>query len=307
MRRLITPILAGVFAVCAIWSPSGLAQSSTFARIAAWNQQGVRFTTGGEVVPISKPDQLRIAIAAINPDVIALSEVNSPASMDQIVATPFSNGATYKVDMDPNQSTPQQIAVLFKDSPDISITNRRAIPDSDDGNPGLRKAYAFDGKIRNFDFILIAVHLKSGRGATERKTRTRQVKAIARFIREETLSGAEKDVLVMGDYNMIPGQDAVNFSNLSPGSASNEFLRFISSSLSGASHIGTCINASQFNGNLLDGFAISRAHTNEWTGYIRIQQLQALLPSMWCDKYKSTFSDHLPIVARFRVSSPDDD
>src|SRR6185436_7726928 len=163
MRRVLTLILATALGVSAIWTPYTLGQAQTFARIAAWNQQGVRFTAGGEVVPIHKPDELRTAIAAVNPDVIALSEVNSPASMEEIVATPFSNGATYKVNMDPNQSTPQQIAVLFKDSPDVSITNRRSITDSDDNNPGLRKAYAFDGRIRNFDFLLIAVHLKSGR------------------------------------------------------------------------------------------------------------------------------------------------
>ncbi|MEK6278784.1 MAG: endonuclease/exonuclease/phosphatase family protein [Acidobacteriota bacterium] len=307
MKRVFTLILALTLGVSISWAPASLGQSQTFARIAAWNQQGVRFTGQGQAIPVNKPEQLRTAIAAINPDVIALSEVNSPASMDEIVATPFSNGATYKVSMDGSQPGLLQIAVLFKDSPDISITNRRAISGSDDNNSALRKAYAFDGKIRNFDFLLIAVHLKSGRTNANRKTRNSQTKAIASFIRTETANTNEKDVLVVGDYNMIPGQDAVNFSNLSPGSASNEFLRFISSTLSGPSHIDTCVNASIFKGNLLDGFSISRVQTTEWTGFIRIQQLQALLPNMFCDKYKRTFSDHLPLVARFRVSSPDDD
>lgn len=305
-RRLLTLSVAMVVAASLSFSAASSSQPSTFARVAAWNQQGVRFNNEGPI-PIHKPEQLRAAIAGINPDVIALSEVNSRESLDEIVATPFANGASYKVDMDNDQPIPQKIAVLFKDSPDISVGNRRAVPDSDDNNPGLRKAWAFDVKIRNFDFLLIAVHLKSGRGNQERNTRNKQTRAIARFIRDETTGGSEKDVLVVGDYNMVPGQDAQNFSNLSPGSASNEFLRFVSSSLSGPSHIGACTGASAFTGNLLDGFSISRVHTGEWTGYIRIQQLQALLPNMWCDKYKSTVSDHLPLVARFRVSSADDD
>lgn len=287
-------------------SSVAFSQSLTFARVAAWNQQGVRFTAQG-VVPINKPEQLRAAIAAINPEVIALSEVNSRAAMDEIVATPFANGARYKVEMDNDQTMPQKIAVLFKDSPEISVTNRRAVPGSDDNNPELRKAWAFDVKIRNFDFLLIAVHLKSGRAKAQRTIRTHQTRAIAGFIRQETAATGEKDVLVMGDYNMVPGQDAENFNNLSPGSNANEFLRFISSSLNGPSHIDTCLNASAFTGNLLDGFSISRVQTREWTGYMRISQLQALLPNMWCDKYKSTVSDHLPLVARFRVSLPDDD
>ena len=306
MKRFFTLILALSLGVSIGWTPAGLGQPQTFARLAAWNQQGVSFTDDDQVVPIHKPAQLRAAIAGINPDVIALSEVNSRAAMDEIVATPFANGQSYRVDMDDSQPGPQKIAVLFRVSPDVSITNRRAIPGSDDNNAALRKAYAFDGRIRNFDFLLIAVHLKSGRGNTERKTRNRQTKAIATFIRDQT-NGPEKDVLVVGDYNMVPGQDAENFSNLSPGPNSNEFLRFISSTLGVPSHIGTCVNASNFTGNLLDGFSISRAHTSEWTGSIRIQQLQALMPNMWCAKYKATVSDHLPLVARFRTSSPDDD
>ncbi len=306
MKRFFTLILTSALGLSIGWTPAGLGQPQTFARIAAWNQEGVKFTSDDQIVLVHKPVQLRAAIAGINPDIIALSEVNSRASMDEIVATPFANGQTYKVDMDDSQPTPQKIAVLFRASPDITITNRRAIPGSDDNNVALRKAYAFDGRIRNFDFLLIAVHLKSGRGNPERQTRNRQTKAIATFITEQT-AGSEKDVLVVGDYNMVPGEDGQNFSNLSPGPGNNEFLRFVSSTLGGPSHIRTCVNASSFTGNLLDGFSISRAHTGEWTGFIRIHQLQALMPNMWCEKYRTTVSDHLPLVARFRVSSADDD
>jgi len=257
---------------------------------------------------VNKPAELRTAISAIDADVIALSEVNSRESLDEIVATPFANGARYRVDMENNQPVPQMLAVLFKDNPNISVSNRRAIPGSDEGQPDrLRQAWAFDVKIRNFDFLLIAVHLKSGRDTEEREIRTCQVRAISRFITAHTDATGEKDVLVVGDYNMVPTQDQRNFANLSPGKQNNEFLRFISSTLSGPSHIGRCTNASDFTGNLLDGFSISRLHTPEWTGFIRIQQLQALLPNMWCAKYKATISDHLPLVARFRVDGADDD
>lgn len=304
LRRLM--IVCSVVSAClAITGPS---YSQTFARVAAWNQQGVRFDDQGVVHKVNKPAELRAAISAIDADVIALSEVNSRASLDEIVATPFGNGARYKVDMDNNQPVPQMIAVLFKDSPNISVSNRRAIPGSDEGQPDrLRQAWAFDVKIRNFDFLLIAVHLKSGRDTEEREIRTCQVRAIARFITAHTEATGEKDVLVVGDYNMVPTQDQRNFANLSPGKQNNEFLRFISSTLSGPSHIGECTNASNFTGNLLDGFSISRLHTPEWTGFIRIQQLQALLPNMFCAKYKATISDHLPLVARFRVDGADDD
>lgn len=301
-------------AMAVVWlSSSSVAYSQTFARIAAWNQQGVEFP-GGDTppVPVHKAAQLRAALAAINADVIAMSEVNSRADMDEVVATPLANGVRYKVNMDDNQSVPQKIAVLFKDRPDISVTNRRAIPGSDDNQPGrLRDAFAFDVKIRNFDFLLIAVHLKSGRGNAERATRSRQAAKIAAFIKHEVDTNPEKDVLVLGDYNMVPGQDAVNFAKLSPGPANNEFLRYISDEVPGhpPSHIQTCTNQTSFEGNPLDGFGISKTHTHEFTGFVRVLPLHTTLapPNRGCFNYKRFVSDHLPVVARFRVSGTDDD
>lgn len=315
MKRLFTRkcFLIAVVLTLVLLSLPAFTYSQTFARVAAWNQQGVEFPNDAEgPVPIHKPRQLRAAIAAINADVLALSEVNSKAALDEIVATPFANGFRYKVNMDDNQPGLQKIAVLFKDRPNISVTNRRAIPGSDDGQPERnRKAYAFDVRIRNFDFLLIAVHLKSGRGNTERNIRSRQAAAIAAFIRNHVDTKPEKDVLVMGDYNMRPSQDAVNFAELSPGPPNNELLRYISSEIPGEppSHIQECINQSRFEGNLLDGFAISDEQTREWTGFIRILPLHRTLasPNRGCRRYKSRVSDHLPLVARFRINSADDD
>jgi endonuclease/exonuclease/phosphatase family metal-dependent hydrolase len=284
-----------------------IGQSLTFTRIAGWNQQGVAFDNQGVPHPVSKPEQLRAAIAAMDADIIVMSEVNSKQSMEEIVATPFPNNVTYKLSMDDDQPTPQKIAVLFRDHPEISVTNRRAIPGSDDNLPErLRKAWAFDVKIRNFDFLLIGVHLKSGRNNAERQTRNRQTTAIAQFIRQVTNTTGEKDVLVVGDYNMIPGQDAQNFANLSPGSSAHEFLRFISSGTMPPSHIDKCPNGTP-TGNLLDGFSISRVQTQEWTGFVKILRLHQMMTGMTCQKYHDTVSDHFPVVARFRVSKPDDD
>jgi endonuclease/exonuclease/phosphatase family metal-dependent hydrolase len=310
MKRVFT-ITLGMFVL--LFAASSISHSQTFTRIAAWNQQGVEFPNDdGPPVPVHKPAQLRAAIAAINADVIALSEVNSRADMDQIVATPFANGFRYKVNMDNDQPVPQKIVVLFKDRPDISVINRRPIPGSDDNQPDrLRKAYAFDAKVRNFDFLLIAVHLKSGRNTSDRNIRSRQASAIAAFIKHEVETKPEKDVLVMGDYNMVPDQDAVNFNELSPGPTNNELLRYISNEIPGhpPSHIQRCINQTTFEGNPLDGFAISAVQTQEFTGFVRVLPLHTTLapPNRGCRNYKRRVSDHLPLVARFRVSGPDDD
>ena len=308
MKRVLTFALI----VMALHFAASKSFAQTFARVAAWNQQGVSFDALGHVIPVHKTAALRAAIAAINADVIALSEVNSRADLDRVVATPLANGFRYKVDMDNDQPVPQKIALLFKNRPWISVTNRRAIPGSDDNLPERnRKAYAFDVRIRNFDFLLIAVHLKSGRGNNERNTRGRQAAAIAAFIKLQLDTTPERDVLVMGDYNMVPAMDGVNFDELSPGPVNNELLQYISQEIPGdpPTHIGECVNANTFTGNPLDGFAISAVQTREWTGFVRALQLQQMLPAPFrgCTRYKQRVSDHIPIVARFRVSSADDD
>jgi endonuclease/exonuclease/phosphatase family metal-dependent hydrolase len=107
-------------------------------------------------------------------------------------------------------------------------------------------------------------------------------------------------VLVIGDYNMIPEQDEVNFDALSP----TGFLRFLSYQLTGPSHIRRC---QPLEGNLLDGYAVSARHTAEYVeGSLRIFPLDRAL-RLSCDDYVSSVSDHLPLVARFTVTGTDDD
>jgi hypothetical protein len=72
------------------------------------------------------------------------------------------------------------------------------------------------------------------------------------------------------------------------------------------SHIDKCPNGTP-TGNLLDGFSISRVQTQEWTGFVKILRLHQMMTGMTCQKYHDTVSDHFPVVARFRVSKPDDD
>ena len=141
--------------------------------------------------------------------------------------------------------------------------------------------------------------------------RNRQAKKIADFIRDET-AGDEKDVLVIGDYNMIPGQDNPNFRAMSPGSGSSEFLRYISteSVIGQISRIGQCVNG-KAQGNLLDGFAISKTFTREYVpeSMIIIKPNDSIFTSgaaLGCTKYRNTFSDHLPLMARFRTNQDDD-
>jgi exonuclease III len=299
MKRL-TVLLVLVFT-------SFVSTSAQTATVAAWNIEG--FTP----IEDAKARRLAKAIDNLSPDVILLTEVNPDS-----VATRIKNELNgYQVQIRP-QTASQNIAILFKNG--VTVTNVELIPDSDDGNDRLRKALAANVRVGQFDFLLIGVHMKAGRpnrGASNpQPVRTRQAVAIARFIQSKIGRPArERDVLLVGDYNMIPGEDNVNFAAISPGPQNNEFLRFISSDILGAdavSHIHMCTEEGA-DGNLLDGFAISRRFTGEFIqDTLRILDFDDAIfanrrnRELDCEEYTDRLSDHLPLVARFRASQDDD-
>jgi len=302
MKIKTLPVLVLTLLISSICASAALGQTN--ATVAAWNLGGF------EPIPPARVERLARVIHNLRPHVIALTEVN-PAEevLQKLVDDLGEMGDNYCFLYFPENAF-QNIALLYRCN--VQVTDDELIAGSDDNNPTLRKALAAKIKIRNFDFYIIAVHLKSARGTAERATRTRQATAIANYISLKT-SGNEKDVLVVGDYNMIPIDDEVNFSALSPGPSNSEFLRFVSTEkLSGqASHISRC---DPLGGNLLDGYAISRAHTGEYrSNSLRMPTLtdpifaQPAGAPMNCVNYKGFISDHFPLVAQFKVNGVDDD
>ena len=58
-------------------------------------------------------------------------------------------------------------------------------------------------------------------------------------------------------------------------------------------------------GNLLDGYAISRTFTREYVGAsTRLLSFADLGTD--CDTFVDTISDHLPVVSTFRIGTDDD-
>lgn len=291
---------AGVLIFLSLLCARALAQTN--ATVAAWNLNSFDPIPKARIQPIAR------AIHNMSPDVIALAEVNPDSTLDSLIAELRTHGDDYRSLILP-QTARQNIGLLYKRG--IRVTGGELIEGSDDGNHGLRKALAARARVGRFDFIIIAVHLRGSRAQLDRAARTRQANAIARFIQQRT-AGVEKDVLVVGNYNMVPGQDSVNFHALSPGPNNNEFLRYVSTeALAGqASHISRCKSNS---GNLLDGFAISHLHTREFReNSLRLvpfsdpvfRQPSGGTPN--CGTYTGLISDHLPLVASFLVTSDDD-
>lgn len=287
LRRL-PLVLVGLLLCCA---PSTTGQVDTTAVVAAWNISGFQSVEDARIPRLAR------AIADIDPEVIALSEVNPDAVVDKLILELSKRGACYQAKL-LDQTANLNLAILYKTG--VSVSNVQLVEESDDNNASLRKALTADVQVGEFDFKLIALHLKAGRGTSERNTRTRQAGVIATFVATATV-GAEKDVLIVGDYNMVPVQDDVNFAAMNPAN----FLRFVSSDdlVGQVSHIS---NAATGAGNLLDGYAVSREHTREFVeGTLVIVPLPRML-GVDLAQYRSDYSDHLPLAARFRITVDDD-
>ena len=189
------------------------------------------------------------------------------------------------------QASDLNIGVLFKEG--VEAGEPEFIEGSDLGDPNKRKALTVPMKVGKFDFMLIGVHLKSGREGPEQAIRDDQCKVIGNFI-SQFRANRREDILLMGDFNMIPGQDVSNFHHL----GGNDVMDFLSSwdLQDRYSHI-----LEKGRANLLDGFAITRTYSGEYIrGSLRLFPMHWTL-DMGREKFREEVSDHLPFVASFRI------
>ena len=256
----------------------------TTAKVAAWNLAGF----GG--IPDERLARQVEGLTMLDAEVVALVEINPESALQALQQGLAAKGVSYHTSILPQENN-LHIGVLYKDG--ITVSNARFIDGSDLGDSRRRKALVLDVEIGRFDFMLIVVHLKSGRDADNQQLRDQQAKVIGDFITERR-SQSREDILLVGDFNMIPGQDVSNFHNL----GGDDLMDFVSSwdLQDRYSHLLGVGRA-----NLLDGFAISRTYSTEYIrGSLRI------FPMHWAmdigrEKFRDTVSDHLPFVASFRI------
>lgn len=258
--------------------------SRTTASVAAWNVAGFQRI---------REDRLKRQVeglALLDAEVVTLVEVKPFSHMQALVDGLADMGAEYDSIMLP-QNSDLNIGVLFKKG--VMASNARFIEGSDLGDPDNRRALVVDIQVGKFDFVLVAVHLKSSRSAKSQSIRDEQCKVIGTWI-TEFLSQRQEDIVLLGDFNMIPGEDVSNFHHL----GGDDLMNFVSSwdLQDRFSHILPAGRA-----NLLDGFAISRRFSTEY-----IRGSLRLFPMHWTmdmgrERFRTEVSDHLPFVASFRI------
>lgn len=271
--------------------------SHSVIRIAVWNLAGNNIFKPDVGIPAGsdKAQNQAKGLAMLDADLVTLVEV-SPLSHITELANRLENdfGVAYEQKIVPQPNSHLHIGILHK--PGISVTAVELIPGTNGTAASGRLAVTANVEVGKFKACLIGVHLKSGRDAGEQETRDSQCIAIGNHITtlRETPGTKNRTILLMGDFNMIPGQDVSNFHHL----GGDDLMDFVSSwdLQERFSHI---LNKGR--ANLLDGFAVSRTFSTDYVrGSLR------LFPMHWTmdigrEAFKKEVSDHLPFVASFRI------
>lgn len=271
--------------------------SHSVIRIAVWNLAGNNiFQPDVGITPASdKAKNQAEGLALLDAELVTLVEV-SPLSHITELANRLKNdfGVTYehKIVAQPNSN----IHIGFLHKPGISVTNVELIPNTNGTAANGRLAVSANVEVGKFKARVIGVHLKSSRDAGDQQTRDSQCIAIGNHIKllRETPGTINRTILLMGDFNMIPGQDVSNFHHL----GGDDLMDFVSSwdLQERFSHI-----LDKGRANLLDGFAVSRTFSTDYVrGSLRLFPMHWTM-DMGREKFRDEVSDHLPFVASFRI------
>jgi len=274
-----------------------VAFNHTIARFAVWNLAGNNKFAGGDGIdPRSKKaGNQALGLAYLDAEFVTLVEVYPNSHIHRLAELLALKGLDYQVTLLPQPDSHLSIGFLHKAG--IDVSNARFIPGSEGDYTGGRQAVAVDVRIGSrFKAVVIGVHLKSGREAANQAIRDTQCRVIGDWITSlhQTPGYKHHAILLMGDFNMIPGQDVSNFHHL----GGDDEMDFVScwDLQDRYSHI-----LEKGRANLLDGFAVSRNYSTRYiTGSLR------LFPMHWSmgkgrEMFRKDVSDHLPFVASFKL------
>ncbi|UWR04498.1 GMP synthase [Ruegeria conchae] len=270
--------------------------SHSLVRIAVWNLAGFNPVNTSLGIPANSERVIHQieGLALLDAELITLVEVSPIEHINRLAAGLADKGLDYQVKI--LQQPNGNIHIGFLHKPGVSVTELELIDGSEGNDSGGRQALIADVQVGKFKAKLIAVHLKSGRDRPEQQIRDSQCKIIGAKIAEirATPGLTQRTILLMGDFNMIPGQDVSNFHHL----GGDDMMDFVScwDLQDRFSHI-----LEKGRANLLDGFAVSRTYSTDYVrGSLRLFPMHWTM-NMGREAFKDEVSDHLPFVASFRI------
>ena len=269
----------------------------SLARIAVWNLAGYNpLNPSVGIGPRSnKTEKQAEGLALLDAELVTLVEVSPLRHIDRLASVISEKyGIDYKVTILEQPNGNIHIGFLHKEG--VEISEVQLVPGTEGNSRRGRQAIQASIRIGKFRAILLGVHLKSGRDNREQAVRDSQCMAIGDYITHlrATPGLTRRTILLMGDFNMIPGQDVSNFHYL----GGDDLMDFVScwDLQDRFSHI-----LDKGRANLLDGFAVTKTFSTDYVkGSLR------LFPMHWTmglgrEAFKKQVSDHLPFVASFRI------
>ncbi|MEQ9617739.1 MAG: endonuclease/exonuclease/phosphatase family protein [Deltaproteobacteria bacterium] len=287
-----------LISVLIITSLTSFSSANKTIKIATWNIRDLSTSSRSDF------ELLQIAYILKNFDLIAIQEVNDEDSLDMIIAWLETIGHSYAKLFSPVSGTgseAEHYAFLFRED---------VIEPLDSGHLAkgtfARPPYIASFRAGDFDFTIISVHICSGCGSLGEAGRELEIARLG-IIYNNLMSQSEKDILVVGDFNLNPNNNS--FINLK--SVENTLPVYPCSTLSECKQNATTTRDS----NLIDNIWYSETQVQEYTGEHDIFKFDEVLyedPKGDSDDYRERYSrlavsDHRPVWADFRIDMSDDD
>jgi len=166
----------------------------------------------------------------------------------------------------------------------------------------------------NFDFTVIAVHLKANAGATEcqqalfpQRVRAYQAEALVHDIVRLTQGRAiDRDVILLGDFNEEISTSSIQSPAI--GTLVRNNLLFLTNTLTLSENSGLYSFRNEQMASAVDHVAVSYDVTRDYVAKsTRYLPYFSTLDSASLRQFRMRFSDHCPVLSEFKTDLPDDD
>jgi len=298
IRRLLILISLIVITSLALQLFTTYASANQTIKLATWNIKDLSTSSRSDF------ELMQISYILQNYDFIAIQEVNNEQAIERLIDWLEVLGHSYKYLFSPLSGTGSEgehYAFLYREG---------VIEPLDSGHLAegnfARPPYIASFKAGNFDFTIISIHVCSGCGGLGEAGREIEVARLG-IIYNNLMNNSEKDVLVVGDFNLNPNNDS--FVNLM--SVENTAPIYSCATLSECKQNATTTRDS----NLFDNMWFSQTHVGEYTGEHGMFKFDEVLfedPGGDSNHYRERYarlavSDHRPVWAEFRTDMADDD
>lgn len=221
-------------------------------------------------------------------DLVGVEEIAETAAFDQLLANlPGYSGVIAQVD----PSAYQRNAILYRTSR-VTLTDAETLFAGDwyaFPRPPIKAHVTVKGTTPEFDFDFVVVHLKAYFDAESEDRRRQACTKLDAWIRDRIASGADRDVVIAGDWNDRLGDEPADniFQVFLDAPGDYSFLTYPLLATGETSYIPY--------DSLIDHVMVTSDTLTEYgSGTTYVLPLETTIPD-----YQATVSDHRPVVSRF--------